>query len=186
MIFSQFRSVVDHKASGFEIEDQTVCYGNLVQQTTEGVVLVNRKETLYGSLEEAVDSIKHNKIQEDIQRQIQQEVYEEMSNTKIAEIIKAHHKDVRVTDTLIESFVELASSKIFTTDPVAQQIRHHNKLDRLVEGRVDFVLSDGTTVVISEETQQKLNTIFGQHPDVVEYMRENSKNFLSVLDQIEE
>lgn len=186
MHFSKFLNLIEHKASGFDIETQTTCYGHLVQQTTEGVVLLDRAETLFGSIDEAVEHIKQQMIQEDIQKQIQHDIYEEMPDITVADIIKEHHEGVRVTDTLIESYVELASSKLFTTDPVAQDIRKLNKLDCVVEGRVDYVLNDGSKIVITEGAQEKINKLFGQHLDVVEYMRESVDNFLSVFDQIEE
>lgn len=186
MHFSQFRNLIEQKASGFEVETQTSCYGHLVQLTTEGVVLVDRAETLYGSIEEAVEQIKQNIVQENIQKEIQQDVYEEMPAITVADIIKEHHKGTRVTDTLIESYVELASSKLFTTDPVSQDIRKLNNLDCIVEGRFDYILNDGTKIVVTEGAQDKINKLFGQHQDVIEYMRESASNFLDVLNQIEE
>lgn len=186
MNFSEFRNLIEHKASGFDIETQALCYGHLIQLTTEGVVLVDRRETLFMSVEAAVDEIKHQKIQEEIQKQIQEESYDMVASTTVADIIKHHHSNARVTDTLIESYVELASSKLFTTDIVAQDIRKINDLDVVVEGRFDYVLNDGSKIVISESAQEKLNNIFRQHQDVIEYMRENVTNFLNVLNQIEE
>lgn len=186
MHFKQFICSTEEKLSGAQIESQTYCYENLIQLTTDGVVLVNRAETLYSSIDEAIDQIKHARISEDIQKQIQHEVYEDISNSKILDVIKTHHKDVRVTDTLIESYIELASSKIFTTDEVVQDIRKLNKMDQLVEGRIDCVLNDGSIVVISEDAQQKINKVFGSHPDIIEHMRESSENFLNVLNQLEE
>lgn len=149
-------------------------------------MLVDRAETLFSSIDEAISHIKQHIIQEDIQKEIQQDVYEDMPDVTVADIIKEHHDGVRITDTLIESYVELASSKLFTTDPVAQDIRKLNKLDCVVEGRVDYVLNDGSKIIITEGAQEKINKLFRQHPDVVEYMRESVDNFLSVFDQIEE
>lgn len=186
MQFKQFQSRLEQSNTGSEIIAHETCFGRLVQETVDGIVLVNRAQTLYSSLDEAIEHIKQQKVQEDIQKQIQQEVYEEMSDNRVADIIKSHHGQIRVTDTLIESYVELASSKLFTTDPVSQDIRKFNKLDRIIENHLDYVLNDGTKVVISEDAQIKLNNIFGKHQDVIEYMRENVDNFLDVLNQLEE
>lgn len=186
MHFTKFRSNLEQIKTGFQIETQAFCYGHLIQLTAEGVVLVDRRETLFTSVEAAVDEIKYQKLQEDIHHQIQEESYDMVANTTVADIIKHHHSDARVTDTLIESYVELASSKLFTTDIVAQDIRKINDLDVVVEGRFDYVLNDGSKIVISESAQEKLNNIFRQHQDVIEYMRENVTNFLNVLNQIEE
>ena len=186
MLFTQFLKGIEHKVAGIQLESQAICYGHLVQETAEGKIFIDRVPTQFSSLEEAVESLKQQKLTEDIQKQIQQEIYEEMSDNKVANIIKQHHGAIRVTDTLIESYVELASSKLFTTDPVAFDLRKFNKLDRIVEGKFDYILDDGSKIAITEDTQIKLNNIFGQHPEVVEYMRKSAENFLSVLDQIEE
>ena len=186
MYFNQFISSAEHKVSGVQIESQTHCYDKLIQQTSEGVILVDRQETLFNSIDEAVEYVKHSRLSEDIQKEIQQDVYEDLPDNKIASIIESHHGDVRITDTLIESYVEFASSKLFTTDPVVQDIRSLNKLDQLVENHIDCVLEDGSVIVISESTQQHINKVFGEHPDIIKYMRESSDNFLDVLNQLEE
>lgn len=186
MNYRQFKTSLYATVTGSDVVNQTSCYGKTICETADGEIFVDGVRTEHGSLEEASESIRHEKIQEDIQREIQQELYEEMSDTKIADIIKTYHENIRITDTLIESYVELASSKLFTVDRVAQDIRKYNKLDRLVEGRVDYKLDDDTVIVITEETQNKINKIFGQHPDVVAYMRQSVENFLDVVNQIED
>lgn len=186
MNYKQFRTSLYATVTGSDVVNQTSCFGKTICETADGEIFVDGARTEHSSLEEASDSIRHERLQEDIQREIQQELYEEMSDNKIADIIKTHHENIRITDTLIESYVELASSKLFTTDKVAQDIRKLNKLDRVVENRVDFKLEDGTVVVITEETQNKINKIFGHHSDVVAYMRQSIDNFLDVVNQLEE
>lgn len=185
MRFSQFQRSVYGALVGSDVNDQTHVHNHHICETVEGQVFVDGVLTQYSSLEEAKSQIKQQKIQEDIQREIQQELYEEMSYNKIADIIRKHH-NVKVTDTLVESYVELASSKHFTTDVVAQEIRTCNKLDRIVEGKVDYKLDDGTVVAINESTQALINNVFGKHPDVINYMRQSVDNFLAVVDQLEE
>ena len=84
--------------------------------------------------------------------EVTKEIYEEIPNNKIAEIIKEYH-DVKVTDTLIETYIELASSNIFSVDPVICELRKYNKLDRLVEGKLNYTLNDGNVIAINESTQ---------------------------------
>jgi hypothetical protein len=117
--------------------------------------------------------------------EVVKEAYEEIPSSKVAEIIKEHH-DVRVTDTLIESYVELAASNIFSVDPVICELRKYNKIDRLVENKIHYVLSDKTIVAISEQTQERLNNLLQNQKDIIEYMRESKENFLYVLDKLEE
>ena len=117
--------------------------------------------------------------------EVTKEIYEEIPNNKIVDIIKEHH-DVKVTDTLIETYIELASSNIFSVDPVICELRKINKLDTLVEGKLNYTLDDGSVIAINEATQEYLNKLLQNQNEIIEYMRESKENFLSVLKQIEE
>ena len=117
--------------------------------------------------------------------EVTKEIYEEIPNNKIAKIIKEHH-DVKVTDTLIKSYIELASSNIFSVDPVICELRKINKLDTLVEGKLNYTLDDGSVIAINEATQEYLNKLLQNQNEIIDYMRESKENFLSVLKQIGE
>lgn len=185
MKFQQFLSQLNQSTIG-EVVEQADCFGHLIQETVEGKIFVDRMPSSFESLDEAKDFIKQQRIREELQEEIQQEQYTEISSKKIVDIIKQYHAGTKVTDTLIESYVELASSKLFTTDPVATTIRDMIKMDRLIESHVDFKLNDGTVIVVSEAVQTKLNNIFAEHSDVVEHMRTSKEAFLSVLNQLED
>lgn len=120
-----------------------------------------------------------------VMEEVAKETYEEIPHIKVAEIIKEHH-DIRVTDTLIESYVELASSNIFSVDPVVCELRKFNKLDRLIEGKINYTLNDGNVIAIDEATQEYLNKLLQNQTEIIEYMRESKDNFLNVLEQIGE
>lgn len=117
--------------------------------------------------------------------EVTKEIYEEIPNTKVAEIIKEYH-DVKITDTLIESYVELASSNIFSVDPVICELRKYNKLDRIVEGKINYTLNDGSVIAINESTQDYLNKLLCNQNEIIEHMRESKDNFLFVLSKLEE
>lgn len=125
-----------------------------------------------------------SQLQNPWRQEITCDVYEDISDSKIATIIKEYH-DVKVTDTLIESYLELASSKMFTVDPIATDIRSLNKFDKLVEGKIDYILEDGSIVAINEETQLLLNKLLQDNNDIILHMRESKENFLQVIQQIE-
>jgi len=181
MQFKQFRSFVCEAVTGEEFISQSQFFNHSIVETKNGI-FIDGQCTEFSCVEEARDHINQQIIKENIQ----QELYEEMSDTTIADIIRSHHSSVKVTNTLIESYVELASSKFFTLDPVSLDIRLLNKIDKIVEGCVDYKLDDGSVVVISEGTQRQLNNIFKEHQDVVQYMRESKDNFLEVLNLLEE
>ena len=119
-----------------------------------------------------------------LEEQASKELYEELSDKTIANIIKEYH-EIKVTDTLVESYKELASSNMFSVDPVVHRIRSLNKLDRLIEGKFHYVLADQSIVAISEETQDKLNNLLQNQTEVIEHMRESKENFMYVLEKLE-
>jgi hypothetical protein len=120
-----------------------------------------------------------------LEEQASKELYEELSDKTIANIIKEHH-DIKVTDTLVESYKELASSHKFSVDPVVQGIRSLNKLDRLIENKLHYVLNDECVVAISVGTQERLNNLLQNQTEIIEYMRESKENFMHLLAKIEE
>ena len=120
-----------------------------------------------------------------LEEQAKKELYEELSDKTIANIIKECH-DIKVTDTLVESYKELASSTMFSVDPVVHRIRSLNKLDRLIENKLHYVLNDESIVAISEATQERLNNLLQNQTEIIDYMRESKENFVHVLTKIEE
>jgi hypothetical protein len=118
--------------------------------------------------------------------EIIKDTYNGIEDGRIASIIKEYHEDIKVTNTLIESYKELASSNIFNIDPVAQEIRKLNKLDSIVENKIHYRLNDNTIVAINEATQQQLNNLLANQKEIVEYMRESKSNFFHVLNKIKE
>ena len=160
-------------------------YRHMIEMTDDGKVLLDGGETQFQSLEEARQYVKQEYIAAKLEEQVSKELYEEISDTKVASIIKEYY-EIKVTDTLIENYIKLASSNIFTVDPVVQRIRQLNRLDRIVEGKIHYVLDDESIVAINEQTQERLNKLLSDQTEIIEYMRESSSNFLHVLEQLEE
>lgn len=160
-------------------------YRHIIEMTGEGKVLVDGEDTAFKSLEEAKQYVKQEHLSHKLEKEVSKNLYEEISDTKVASIIKEYY-DIKVTDTLIESYIKLASSNIFTVDPVVQRIRQLNKLDTIVEGKLHYVLTDDSIVAITEQTQERLNKLLADQTEIIEYMRESVSNFLHVLEQIEE
>lgn len=101
---------------------------------------------------------------------------------KIVDLIQKHH-NIKITDTLVESYKQLASSNIFSIDPVLIEIRQ--KTSNL-PGKLEYSLNDGTTVAINEDTQRLLNTLLEDKYQIVEYMRESKENFMHVIRELED
>ena len=139
----------------------------------------------YKKIEEARQQAREIQDKQKLAETIVKNTYQELSEHTVASIIKEHH-NIKVTDTLIESYLELASSNTFSVDPVVHKIRSINKLDRLVEGKLHYILADNSTVAINEETQDRLNKLLDNQTEIIEYMRESKEHFFHVLEQIEE
>ena len=182
MYFKQFQNHIRNTQTGAEVLSQCSCYGSTIVETVDGV-FINNSLTDFTNLEEARQYVKNQVVQNTITEQITQELYEELSPAILADIITNHH-NIRVTDTLIESYIELASSKIFTIDPVIKDIKNRNKLDEVLEGYYEFILEDGSKILISNKMLQQINNTFSNHTDIIEYMRESKDNFLNVLELI--
>lgn len=175
--------IAANKRSG--VVESIRSYGQRIEKLEEGKVLINGIETKFDSVEEARQYIKQDYISHQLASKVSTDTYEELSEEKLANIIK-EHCDVKITDKLIESYKELASSRIFSIDPVVLEIRSLNKLDRLIEGKLHYVLNDQSIVAISESTQQRLNNLLQGQQEVIEYMRESKEQFMYVLTKIEE
>ena len=179
MYYGQFIKTI----KGTDVVESVSSFGHTIELKTDGIVSIDNNVTQFKTLEEAREYIKNQTISEKLEVQISNEIYDEISEHRIAQIIKEYH-DIKVTDTLIESYIDLASSKVFTIDPVVYDIRKLNKLDTVVEGKVHYELNDGSVVAISKPTQETLNKLLQNHTDVVEHMRESKENFMLVVEQI--
>lgn len=184
MNYKQFQDTLYSTLVGSELKTRTNFHGFTIIETAEKVY-IDGIETVYTNLEEAKEYIKQQLNQEYITQQITQELYEDLSFNIIADIITNHH-DVRVTDTLIESYKNLASSKIFTTDPVVKDIKSINKIDTVLENHYEFILNDDSKILVSEQILQYINNILENHFEIIEYMRESRDNFFRVLELINE
>lgn len=183
MYFNQLKRKLTEQATGYEITSQISCYGSILEQA-DGFVLIDKQLSEFKTLEEARQYIIQQKNAEKLEEDISRESYEEINNITISSIIKEHH-DIKITDTILESYISLASSKIFTLDPVVNEIRGLNKLDNIFPGKLDFILEDGSSVAINESTFTELNNKLGSHSDIIKYMRESKQNFINVIEQLE-
>ena len=180
MNYSNFSSNLNKTLTGVDIRESTYIFGHTIQRTIDGKVLIDSKETYCKDLSEAKRYIVQQINVNVIKQEILDEVYSD-NRLKIASIIKEEH-NIKVTDNIINQYIELASNKTFTTDYVVHQIREMNKFETVIGEKLQYVLEDNTIIAIDNETQNTLNSIL--KPDVIDYMRENSDNFLKILNVI--
>lgn len=100
---------------------------------------------------------------------------------KIVNLVNKYHNIEKITDTIVESYLELASSNLFTIDPVLLEIKQRSSS---LPGKIEHTLNDGNVVAIDEETQNLLNTLLEDKYQIVEYMRESKENFMRIIKEV--
>ena len=100
---------------------------------------------------------------------------------KIVNLISRYHESIKITDKIVESYLDLASSNVFTIDPVLLEIKQKNSS---LPGKIEHMLADGNVVAIDEETQLRLNKLLEDKYQIVEYMRESKQNFMRIIKEV--
>ena len=105
------------KSTKPNIVESVRSYLQLIEKTVDGNVLINGIETEFGSIEEARQYIKQDYISNQLAGNVTTEVYEEISEDKVANIIKEHH-DIPdcaarfiIRDVFINSVVRVCKNK---------------------------------------------------------------------------
>jgi hypothetical protein len=157
-------------------------YGHDVQVTESLEIIINGDtiksdvNTLEEAREYAKRYIENTELLENIDTTIPEE--------KVAQFIRQYHNIEKITDTLVESYIELASSNMFTVDPVVTAIKESKTAE--FEGKLQYELNDGSVVAINEATQEMLNNILADKNEIVEYMRESKDNFVRIIKELGE
>lgn len=157
-------------------------YGHEVQITELFDIYIDKElvksdvNTLEEAREYAKQHIENTELLEDIEATIPEE--------KVAQFIRQYHNIEKITDTLVESYIELASSNVFTVDPVVTAIKESKTSD--FAGKLEYELNDGSIVAIDESTQEMLNSLLANKNEIVEYMRESKDNFVRIIKELGE
>ena len=100
---------------------------------------------------------------------------------KVVNLIKKYHSIDKITHSLVESYIDLASSNIFSIDPVIVEL---NKNSSSLAGKFEFKLEDGSEVAINESTHTRLSELLEDKYQIVEYMRKSKANFMHVVKEL--
>lgn len=112
------------------------------------------------------------------------EIYESLPYGRVAPIIEKYSDD-RITDTLIEKYIDLASQRKFTFDPIIFEIRKLNKFDNnIIEGKLNFTLDDESIIVISENTYFFIKNSLEENIEGFNFMKASKDNFMKVFEII--
>ena len=177
--FSSFKKQVLESTG---LVDSFSFYGNEIQITEDltvsinGEVITAKVKTLEEARNSAKNYIQNTKLLENIDTTIPEE--------KVAQFIIQYNNIEKITDTLVESYIELASSNVFTVDPVVTAIKESKTSE--FAGKLQYQLSDGSVVAIDESTQEMLNNILADKNEIVDYMRESKDNFVRIIKELGE
>jgi hypothetical protein len=133
----------------------------------------------FSSLEEAVEYAKNHIDNQNISNDA-----DVISETKVVEIIKKHEVTNKITNVLVEAYVEFVNSRDFSIDPVVTELK--SKFNNSQFNKLEYVLKDGTTIALDEQTVEKLSSELKDKYKLVEHMCESKENFMQVIRQLEE
>lgn len=176
----QFNELRNKLFENLGVLEKFVCYDKNVtinkdfSLEIDGAHIVTELESLEEARTYAKRFIENNKLLEDINTTVPEE--------RVAHYIRKYHNVEKITDTLVESYIELASSNLFSVDPVVIAIKERAAVD--FSGKLQYELSDGSIVAINEDTQDTLNNLLQDKPEIVDYMRESKDNFMRILREI--
>ena len=178
MNYTQFTKKLLGEMLGTQVSKGFEFLGHTIALSEDNKVFINKKQTSFESIDEAKAHLEMLELKQEITK----EIYEDIPNIKIANLIREYH-DIKVTDTLIESYINLASTKTFTLDPVVLELREFNSLTTGLN-KIDYILEDGSCVAISYSTQKILEELLHDKYKLIDYMRESKQNFVRIIKEL--
>lgn len=106
-----------------------------------------------------------------------------VSDEKLISIISSTH-DIKITETVLESYKHQLNSREFSIDPVITEVRR--RMSSNFADKTEYALNDGSVVAISEETQSMLTSLLEDKYSIVKYMRVSKDNFMHVVRKLGE
>jgi hypothetical protein len=104
-----------------------------------------------------------------------------LTTEKIALFLLENGED-KVSPTLIEQYKTLVELKTFYPSDIVLGLREQHEVSP-VTGKVEYVLNDGTSVLIDIETNKTINSINGikENVELLSYMNKSTANFLECI-----
>lgn len=95
--------------------------------------------------------------------------------------IKEHYHLDDVPSILVEEYSALIESDRFSVDPVVIELRDNQSS---LYNKINYMLEDESIVSINTYTRNKLQNLFSNKYNVIEYMNESKDNFFKVIQLI--
>lgn len=169
MYFNQFVSSIKEVRG---VHETTSYFGHQIEVTDNGTFFEGIK---FDTLDEARSYID--------KQFIARELYEDVLKNQVVRIISETH-EIKVTNVILEKYLDLASSKVFSIDPAVQKIRDINRLDKVLGENYDYILEDNSRVIITKRLQERLNSLLEDQKDIVDHMKQSRENFFEAINLI--
>ena len=157
-------------------------YGHVIDVTNYNIY-IDKCQTHYTTIDEALSFIDSKKYA-NLYTEINKDNYNYIHKNLLSELINKYDNTSKITENLLSSYIESVKNKKFTANRVLFEIRRLNKLSNSFNNKLDYILEDGSRVIIDMNTQHDINNLFNKHEDIIEYMQENKQNFMNVINQI--
>ena len=95
--------------------------------------------------------------------------------------ILEHYQLDSVPSILVEQYSALIESDRFSIDPVVIDLRPNPSS---LHNKINYMLEDESVVSINTHTRNKLQDLFSNKYNVVEYMNESKENFFNIIQLI--
>lgn len=112
---------------------------------------------------------------------IKEDIFRDTPKHLIADVIAKNYPNARITDKLIESYIDLSLTRAFTLDETINDIRAMNPYSNDINGKLSFVLNDSSIVAIDESTFVKIKESIN-NSDITQFMCKSKQNFMDVID----
>ena len=112
---------------------------------------------------------------------IKEDIFRATPRHLIADVIAKNYPNARITDKLIESYIDLSLTRAFTLDETINDIRAMNPYSNDINGKLSFVLDDLSIVAIDESTFVKIKESIN-NSDITQFMCKSKQNFMDVID----
>ena len=181
--YNKFISKLSNNIVKESISFSKYYYGYKIDATISNKIYINKKLTSYTNINEAlsyIDSKKYSNVYSEINR----DNYNYIQKNLLSDIIHKYSNNIKITENLLETYINKVKNKEFTSNKILSEIRKINKLGSKFSNKIDYILEDGSQVIIDIDTQEDMNRLFENHTDIIEYMKENKKNLMKIINKI--
>lgn len=168
MIYREFIKRIAESLYSQEVKMQCLVLGVPVSILEDNTIVMNHRKTNFTSLNEVREFIKEF----DLKESVRTEAFKTIPSNTVATIIREHSND-KITNVLLESYLQQAIAREFTTDPIVLKLRNLFPIES-INSKIDFVLEDGSIVAISKTLLERLSS---KNDKYIEDMRKSIDSF---------